>query len=53
MTSNDFANPGRDNGLIYLGRMARQDPSLRPLVLEALIHLPVVLLVHKLFRLAP
>jgi hypothetical protein len=37
--------PTRDNGLIYLCRLAREDASFLPLVFEALLHMPVALLV--------
>ena len=38
--------PARDNGLLYLCRLARQDAVFLPLVFEALLHLPVALLVN-------
>lgn len=38
--------PTRDNGLLYLCRLAREDARFLPLVFEALLHAPVALLVN-------
>ena len=45
MFSVDPALPARDNGLLYLCRLAREDAGFLPLVFEALLHMPVALLV--------
>lgn len=37
--------PTRDNGLLYLCRLAREDAGFLPLVFETLLHLPVAVLV--------
>lgn len=37
--------PARDNGLLYLCRLARKDAGFLPQVFEALLHLPVAMLV--------
>lgn len=37
--------PARDNGLLYLCRLSREDAGFLPLVFEALLHLPVAVLI--------
>ncbi len=45
MSHADQRLPARDNGLLYLCRLAHEDAGFLPLVFEALLHLPVALLI--------